>query len=222
MTEQDIWQQIAAPLNPKQVKSRKQGNQTIYYISREDVINRLNAVCPGEWTFEIEIQSVNPWVVKGRLTIRGVTREDLGVPPNEQHFDPPKAAASDALKRCASQFGFAIELYGEDYEGDDQPVPQKKQKQETQKPGIPIPADKVRKATFTFQRSKCLCDFDNGDWSSFWANAPDYFEVTDREYFRVIVHSALGVDSAKESKLTAGEAFDEIGAFLSVEQDNAA
>lgn len=113
------WAAIAAPLDPKQIKVRKQGNANIRYISREDVIYRLNQVCPGEWNFRTEPittpqGAAGQWVVKGILTIRGVTREDFGMPANDEHFDPPKAAVSDALKRCASQFGFALELYGDE------------------------------------------------------------------------------------------------------------
>jgi hypothetical protein len=114
VTDQSIWQQIAAPLHPRQIKTRKHDGAR--YISRIDVINRLNATCPDQWHFETEVISVNPWVVKGRLTVAGVVREDLGMSPNEKTPQAAKAAASDALKRCASQFGFALELFGDDYE----------------------------------------------------------------------------------------------------------
>lgn len=118
MNDNELWEAIAAPLDPRQIKTRVQGKTTIRYISREDVIYRLNQVCPGEWEFRTELVATpstgNMWVVKGILTIRGVTHEDYGIPNNDEHFDPPKAAVSDALKRCASQFGFALELYGDE------------------------------------------------------------------------------------------------------------
>lgn len=119
MTEENWtgWALIAAPLEKSQIKQRQQKNTVIRYISRDSVIYRLNQVCPGEWSFKVEMISTpatGGWVAKGSLTIRGVTREDFGVPDNADYFDPPKAAASDALKRCASQFGFALELYGDE------------------------------------------------------------------------------------------------------------
>ena len=117
LSDTELWEAIAAPLDPKQIKTRKQGSASLRYISRDAVIYRLNQVCPSEWEFRAEMISTpehGGWVCKGTLTIRGVTREDFGVPDNADYFDPPKAAASDALKRCASQFGFALELYGEE------------------------------------------------------------------------------------------------------------
>jgi len=126
MSENDVWTRIAAPLVKGQIKTRQVFNKksntatNIRYISRDSVIYRLNQVCPGDWHFEVEMISTpgtgGSWVAKGRLTICGVVREDFGVPENADMFDPPKAAASDALKRCASQFGFALELYGDEPE----------------------------------------------------------------------------------------------------------
>lgn len=48
--------------------------------------------------------------VKGRLTVLGVTREDIGEAP-EGSMAAYKAAASDAMKRCAVQFGIGRYLY---------------------------------------------------------------------------------------------------------------
>lgn len=152
MADSDIWTKIAAPLDPKQIKTRKvvdkkSGNVThLRYISRVDVINRLNSVVPGDWQFQVEMISTSAeagWVCKGSLTIMGVTREDFGMPEHESAFDPPKAAASDALKRCASQFGFASELYGEDYEGEREPG------SNGASPESPSPDDRPRTAEAT-------------------------------------------------------------------------
>lgn len=48
--------------------------------------------------------------VKGRLTVLGVTREDIGE-AGEGNLGTLKAASSDALKRCAVQFGIGRYLY---------------------------------------------------------------------------------------------------------------
>jgi hypothetical protein len=116
MSELTIWEQIAAPLDPSEIKVRDAGKTQVPYIDKTSVEIRLNTVCPGDWHFQVTPivvpadGSKGSWVVKGTLTIQGVTREDFGMNDNETSFDPPKAAVSDALKRCAALFGFAREL----------------------------------------------------------------------------------------------------------------
>lgn len=112
---QHIWDAIAAPLDPSEIKFRNQSGTDIPYIDRTTVEMRLNSVCPGDWHFQVTPivvpdGSKGQWVVKGTLTIHGVTREDFGMNDNENSFDPPKAAVSDALKRCAALFGLGREL----------------------------------------------------------------------------------------------------------------
>ena len=81
------------------------------HIDARSVQDRLDAICPDAWTFEIEvIPGTEQPTVKGRLTVLGVTREDIGEAP-EGSSAAYKAAASDALKRCAVQFGIGRYLY---------------------------------------------------------------------------------------------------------------
>lgn len=81
------------------------------HIDARAVQERLDAICPDEWRFELEVVAgaARP-SVKGRLTILGVSREDIGE-GNEGELGTLKAAASDALKRCAVQFGIGRYLY---------------------------------------------------------------------------------------------------------------
>ncbi|MFD2607877.1 Rad52/Rad22 family DNA repair protein [Deinococcus taklimakanensis] len=81
------------------------------HIDARSVQDRLDAICPDAWTFEIEvIPGTEQPTVKGRLTVLGVTREDIGeAQPGE--LGTLKAASSDALKRCAVQFGIGRYLY---------------------------------------------------------------------------------------------------------------
>ena len=81
------------------------------HIDARAVQERLDAICPDGWTFEMEVVSgaARP-TVKGRLSILGVTREDIGE-ASEGELGTYKAAASDALKRCAVQFGVGRYLY---------------------------------------------------------------------------------------------------------------
>ncbi len=81
------------------------------HIDARNVHDRLDAICPDEWSFEVEvIPGTRQPTVKGRLTVLGVTREDIGEAP-EGDLGTLKAAASDALKRCAVLFGIGRYLY---------------------------------------------------------------------------------------------------------------
>lgn len=127
VTRSEILTAISAPIHPSEIKTRKQGTATIRYITARTVMNRLDEVALGLWEFRVTPVQVptgnsgpdgkkqgGQYVMRGSLTICGITREDLGMNDNMENFDPAKAAASDALKRCAVQFGFGRELYGEE------------------------------------------------------------------------------------------------------------
>ncbi|GAA5511988.1 single-stranded DNA-binding protein DdrA [Deinococcus carri] len=82
------------------------------YVDARAVQDRLDAICPDGWSFELEViqGAANP-TVKGRLTVLGVTREDIGEAGGDGEYATLKAASSDALKRCAVQFGIGRYLY---------------------------------------------------------------------------------------------------------------
>lgn len=79
------------------------------YIDSRDVQTRLDNVCGPNWSFDFVPLSDNGKMVKGMLTIYGVTRCDAGESGPED--EPLKSAVSDALKRCAVQFGVGRYLY---------------------------------------------------------------------------------------------------------------
>ena len=81
------------------------------HIDARAVQDRLDAVCPDAWEFSVEVvPGTRQPTVKGRLTILGVSREDIGEAP-EGDLGTLKAATSDAMKRCAVQFGIGRYLY---------------------------------------------------------------------------------------------------------------
>lgn len=81
------------------------------HVDARTVQDRLDAICPDAWSFEMTVLEGTPTpTVKGRLTVLGVVREDIGEAP-EGSNSGYKAAASDALKRCAVQFGIGRYLY---------------------------------------------------------------------------------------------------------------
>jgi hypothetical protein len=81
------------------------------HIDARAVQDRLDAICPHDWAFSVEvIPSTTVPTVKGALTVLGVTREDIGQ-AGDGDLGTLKAAASDALKRCAVHFGIGRYLY---------------------------------------------------------------------------------------------------------------
>ena len=78
----------------------------VLYLQHTDVANRLDEVDPT-WSFAVTDQQFigDTVYVRAKLTIKGVTRENVG------DGNDPKSAASDALKRCAMLFGVGRHLY---------------------------------------------------------------------------------------------------------------
>ena len=80
------------------------------YIDARDVMRRLDLVVgPANWSFDFDVLAANGKMVKGRLTVLGVTKCDAG--EADQEDEPLKSAVSDALKRCAVHFGIGRYLY---------------------------------------------------------------------------------------------------------------
>ena len=114
---------LTRPFETGQIK-RRQGHhgKELSYVDVAAVITRLNEAFDHEWTFEVtshEIQE-NEAIVVGRLTAGGVTKMHFGGSSITLDrdgrvvsiADDLKAAASDALKKCASLLGVALEMYG--------------------------------------------------------------------------------------------------------------
>ncbi|AWT34519.1 single-stranded DNA-binding protein [Deinococcus actinosclerus] len=81
------------------------------HIDARAVQDRLDAVVANDWEFRVEvIPGTRQPTAKGILTVLGVTREDIGEAA-EGDLGTIKAAASDALKRCAVHFGIGRYLY---------------------------------------------------------------------------------------------------------------
>ncbi|PNY82537.1 single-stranded DNA-binding protein DdrA [Deinococcus koreensis] len=114
----DVQKRLQAPF-PAHVVAWKPGVITkdrkralmLAHIDARAVQDRLDAICPDGWNFEVEVVAGTRLpTVKGRLTVLGVTREDIGEAP-EGDLGTLKAASSDALKRCAVHFGIGRYLY---------------------------------------------------------------------------------------------------------------
>lgn len=126
-----LWRATPA----KHIQQREgRGGQTFDYVSIQYVEMYLNAMTGHDWDFKIKEWKVleSQILVLGSLTMRfggkkadraEVTKEQFG--SGEVKYkkgtkdmvdlaDDLKAAASDALKKCASLFGVAWDVYGKD------------------------------------------------------------------------------------------------------------
>jgi len=126
-TPTEMLKELGKPFPPEAIKKREGGGGKFYdYVATETVIRRLNSVC-DTWDFIIK---GSQWkddllIVHGELTIPPLgTRSGFGVQKVSARGgeDLVKGAASDALKKCATQFMVAIDLYGPDIEGDITPT----------------------------------------------------------------------------------------------------
>ena len=115
----EVLKQLAKPFEkiswrPQRVikssKNNKHWGIMIAYINARDVIDRLNEVVGADWNFTwTPTPATN--VVKGRLEIFNSYKEDVGYPNSDRDTYPYKSAVSDALKRCAVQYGVGRFLY---------------------------------------------------------------------------------------------------------------
>lgn len=117
----EVMQRLLAPLPAESVDFLPRGGEkkdrgtprrcaAMAYCDAATVIARLNDVCGSDWSFETEIVHLNSAVVmRGKLTLCGVTREDYGEARGES--EPYKSAWSDALKRTARSFGVGLYLW---------------------------------------------------------------------------------------------------------------
>lgn len=122
----NVINQLSYPTDPQHIKYLKSGQK---YVSGSYVIQKLNQLFLMQWSFQVirEIyqqsapnkqgQQQNPTVqVLGRLTIPGLgVREQWGSSVVKGGADVQesdyKSATTDALKKCASMFGVAMDLY---------------------------------------------------------------------------------------------------------------
>lgn len=115
----DVQKRLQAPFpahlvnwKPQVITKDRKRALLLAYIDARAVQDRLDAVCPNDWQFEIEVvPGTGAPTVKGRLSVLGMVREDIGEAGGQGEAGTLKAAASDALKRCAVHFGIGRYLY---------------------------------------------------------------------------------------------------------------
>lgn len=113
--DRGITEALGAPFADEEVEFLPKGQQNgraraVAYISARSVMRRLDAVVgPENWWFDFDLLSPDGKLVRGRLTVLGVTKCDAGEADTES--EALKSAVSDALKRCGVHFGIGRYLY---------------------------------------------------------------------------------------------------------------
>jgi hypothetical protein len=117
---------LEQPFAPEQIRQRK-GNfgHMLDYVEGHTVIQRLNDALDGNWSFEIKehqiLKEQNEVLVLGRLIAGAVVKTQFGSSAITRAketgeivslADDLKAAATDALKKCATLLGVGLYLYG--------------------------------------------------------------------------------------------------------------
>jgi hypothetical protein len=117
-----------------EIKTRQgRGGLQFSYVEHGYVTERLNLVFGFNWDFEVTDKQIleDEVIVEARLTVRTpggqtIVKTQFGGAEIKRHAsgaksgrplsiaDDYKAAASDALKKCASLLGIGLDLYGRD------------------------------------------------------------------------------------------------------------
>ena len=115
---------LERPFEPAQIRQRKGRNGVLDYVEGHTVIARLNEALDGAWSFEITHHQIREEevVVIGRLAADGITKMAFGTSQVTREKgsaqvislgDDLKAAATDALKKCATFLGVGLHLYAD-------------------------------------------------------------------------------------------------------------
>jgi len=113
-------------------QKKGKGGKMMSYIPHNYVTELLNKAFGHVWSFETEfmaqLSTRKEMVVKGKLTVytadgKAIVKEQFGqceIPysnetgqPGMTPGDAVKGAASDAIRKCASEIGIGLDLYGE-------------------------------------------------------------------------------------------------------------
>jgi hypothetical protein len=133
--EPKVRQALEARFDDLVKKRRGSFGKEIHYVEGAAIVARLNDAFAADWSFSIVSHSVlatGEVLVHGRLVVYGVTKEAFGRgnPAVSKETgevlsmaDAFKAAATDALKKCATLLGVAGYLYTDEPLETDEPKP---------------------------------------------------------------------------------------------------
>ena len=121
--KKEVREILEKPFPPEAIKKREGSyGRQLDYVEGHTVIQRLTDAFDGDWSFEVQSYQVldEEVVVLGKLTANGITKSQFGsssITRAKESGKPVsigddiKAAATDALKKCATLLGVALYLY---------------------------------------------------------------------------------------------------------------
>ena len=118
---------LTRPFDASEIKQRDgRKGKRFDYVETHSVIARLNEAFDGQWSFKVldRIIEEGEIAVLGELSAEGETKQQWGSKDRNRGSslgDDLKAAASDAVKKCATLFGVGLHLYREDANGSQRP-----------------------------------------------------------------------------------------------------
>lgn len=147
-----------------EIKVRQgRGGMRFSYVEHGYVTERLNLVFGFNWDFEVVDKQIleDEVIVEAKLTVRTpggqtIVKTQFGGADIKRHAsgaksgrplsiaDDYKAAASDALKKCASLLGIGLDLYGRDRPDDAGEEPAEKVEQWEPGPVVDVSAEVAR------------------------------------------------------------------------------
>jgi hypothetical protein len=119
---------LEKPFDPNQIKQRE-GNfgKMLDYVEGHSIIQRLNDAFDAKWSFEIArfdmLEDKDEIIIHGKLTANGIVKSQFGssrITKSRETgevislADDLKAAATDAIKKCATLLGVGLHLYNND------------------------------------------------------------------------------------------------------------
>ena len=115
---------LEKPFAPAQIRQRKGRNGVLDYVEGWSVIQRLNEAFEGAWSFEVTHHEIreDEVIVLGKLTAESIAKMAFGASEVTRKGesgqlvslgDDLKAAATDALKKCATFLGVGLHLYAD-------------------------------------------------------------------------------------------------------------
>ncbi len=115
---------LEKPFEPAQIRQRKGRQGLLDYVEGHSVIARLNEAFDGAWSFEVLAHEIREEevLVLGKLSAEGIVKMQFGASQVTRDRetkglvslgDDLKAAATDAVKKCATFLGVGLHLYAE-------------------------------------------------------------------------------------------------------------
>lgn len=162
----DITDILRRPFPKEAIKKRViGGNRKADYVEGHTVILRLIEATENQFDVRVVNLNLGDTLVTAtvELTIPGLgSRQHIGVQKVSANGgeDLVKGAITDALKKAATLFGVALELYGDDYEGHSETPSQQAPPKRQQQPAAP-PSQTTTPTEKTADDHQTLTDYQN-------------------------------------------------------------